>query len=73
MEGTGAKRGEQESMWARLGIWAPLRVRVQEDRPRSCLSACLHVLRQRPGADAFWQPSLGARGPDKLGLVPGLQ
>ena len=50
-------------------------VRCERSRtsPAPCLSACLHVLRWRPGAEAFWQPSLGAWGPGKAGLVPGLR
>ena len=46
-------------------------IRAEQDMPVSLHFVCLHVLRLRPGAEAFWQPSLGARGPEKAGLVPG--
>ena len=72
-EKEGAEEGsrEMESVMGRGGgRWL---CGSKKDRPRSCLSACLHVLRWRPGAEALWQPGLGARGPEKAGLVPSLR
>ena len=70
--GGGGARGGREHNGGEEGT-ATLRKRAQQISPAPCMSACLHVLRLRPGAEAFWQPSLGARGPGKAGLVPGLQ
>lgn len=54
MEGAEAERGViGVRNGARLGKRATLRTRAQQDQLRSCLSACLHVLRLRLGPTPF--------------------